>query len=191
MNIGAIETRYAGRLFRSRLEARWAVFFDALSIEWQYEPQGFEAEGMRYLPDFYLPACNMFVEVKGDPGAIAADRDRISAVLIRTDLGKSSGLLLLSEIPRLGDLIAHPGMCVCADGVERRWFSWVPTFERGYVPYEHDDSLLATLHGLARDDEWNSRHRSVDGLRAFVKVNDAYQSAASARFEHGQSGAIR
>jgi hypothetical protein len=37
-----IETRYAGCRFRSRLEARWAVFFDRLGIAWEYEPEGFE-----------------------------------------------------------------------------------------------------------------------------------------------------
>ena len=31
----SIETTYSGFIFRSRLEARWAVFFDALAIEWQ------------------------------------------------------------------------------------------------------------------------------------------------------------
>lgn len=40
-----IETSYAGCRFRSRLEARWAVFFDALDIPWDYEPQGFEVGG--------------------------------------------------------------------------------------------------------------------------------------------------
>ena len=34
-------TKYAGILFRSRLEARWAVFFDALGISWEYEPETF------------------------------------------------------------------------------------------------------------------------------------------------------
>ena len=34
-----IETVYKGYRFRSRLEARWAVFFDALDIEWYYEPE--------------------------------------------------------------------------------------------------------------------------------------------------------
>ena len=49
-----IETRYAGRLFRSRLEARWAVFFDALGIRWDYEREGYELNGIRFLPDFWL-----------------------------------------------------------------------------------------------------------------------------------------
>jgi hypothetical protein len=51
--IKAIETRYAGCRFRSRLEARWAVFFDALGFAWEYEPEGYElGELGRYLPDF-------------------------------------------------------------------------------------------------------------------------------------------
>jgi hypothetical protein len=50
-----IQTRYAGCHFRSRLEARWAVFFDRLDIEWQYEPEGFDlGRAGWYLPDFRI-----------------------------------------------------------------------------------------------------------------------------------------
>lgn len=38
----AIQTEYKGYLFRSRLEARWAVFFDACGIAWEYEPEGYD-----------------------------------------------------------------------------------------------------------------------------------------------------
>ena len=56
MVIKPIETRYKGYLFRSRLEARWAVFFDALGIRFEYEPEGFDLGGGDwYLPDFYFP----------------------------------------------------------------------------------------------------------------------------------------
>jgi hypothetical protein len=100
--IKAIETKYAGIRFRSRLEARWAVFFDALDIEWVYEPEGFEITsfsweypepyrslakpGYRlpagvepiqqkwwYLPDFYLPAFGCWVEVKGSMENVTDD----------------------------------------------------------------------------------------------------------------------
>lgn len=61
----AIETYYNGYRFRSRLEARWAVFFDAAEIKYEYEPEGFELDsGALYLPDFYLPDYKCFVEVK-------------------------------------------------------------------------------------------------------------------------------
>ncbi|MBQ8010025.1 MAG: hypothetical protein IJ265_00505 [Oscillospiraceae bacterium] len=61
----AIQTEYKGYLFRSRLEARWAVFFDACGIEWEYEPEGLIlSDGTHYLPDFYLPDFHCYFEVK-------------------------------------------------------------------------------------------------------------------------------
>ena len=54
--IKPIETYYNNNRFRSRLEARWAVFFDTLGIKYEYEPEGFKmSDGTLYLPDFYLP----------------------------------------------------------------------------------------------------------------------------------------
>lgn len=51
----AIQTSYKGYLFRSRLEARWAVFFDELKLDWQYEVEGFQLDdGTMYLPDFKI-----------------------------------------------------------------------------------------------------------------------------------------
>lgn len=61
-----IETKYNGNFFRSRAEARWALFFDELNIKYIYEPEGFTfSDGTRYLPDFYLPESDSFFEVKG------------------------------------------------------------------------------------------------------------------------------
>ena len=65
--IKAIETEYKGYRFRSRLEARWAVFFDALGIKWEYEIEGYNIFGEGYLPDFWLPGFCCFAEIKPDP----------------------------------------------------------------------------------------------------------------------------
>lgn len=63
--IRAIETRYKGYRFRSRLEARWAVVLDSASVRFEYEPEGYELpNGDRYLPDFYLPDFDTIVEIK-------------------------------------------------------------------------------------------------------------------------------
>jgi len=61
----AIETEYNGILFRSRLEARWAVLFDLLDITYIYEPECFIlSNNQKYTPDFYLPKHKTYVEVK-------------------------------------------------------------------------------------------------------------------------------
>lgn len=53
--IKAIETHYNGYRFRSRLEARWAVFFDSLGVKYEYEKEGYDLdEAGWYLPDFWL-----------------------------------------------------------------------------------------------------------------------------------------
>lgn len=65
-NFKAIETIYNNYRFRSRLEARYAVYFDALNIRYEYEKEGFELNGIRYLPDFWLPEYRYWVEIKGD-----------------------------------------------------------------------------------------------------------------------------
>lgn len=49
----AIKTGYKGIVFRSRTEAKWAVFFDKVGFIWEYEPEGFTlSDGRWYLPDF-------------------------------------------------------------------------------------------------------------------------------------------
>lgn len=69
--IKAIETKYNGYKFRSRLEARWAVFFDSLGIKYEYESEGYTlSNGQNYLPDFWLPTFDggIWCEVKPDEG---------------------------------------------------------------------------------------------------------------------------
>ena len=106
--IKAIETSYAGCRFRSRLEARWAVFFDALGITWEYEAQGFTVgtyNPRRYLPDFWLPETETWVEVKGSDTAIdwdfLADACDYESALpgMQDSQDTSRGLLLLGPIP--------------------------------------------------------------------------------------------
>lgn len=75
--IKAIETSYKGYRFRSRLEARWAVFFENAGITWDYETEGFDLGGSLgwYLPDFYLPLLKVWIEIK--PASYSSERKRI------------------------------------------------------------------------------------------------------------------
>lgn len=68
----AIPTFHSGHYFRSRLEARYAVLFESLGIDYDYELQGFKfLDGTCYLPDFWLPKVRMWAEVK--PLELTAD----------------------------------------------------------------------------------------------------------------------
>lgn len=59
--IPAIETRYNGINFRSRLEAKWAAMFDLLRWGWTYEPTDFNG----WIPDFAIHGKEIvYVEVK-------------------------------------------------------------------------------------------------------------------------------
>ena len=100
MDIQPIETVYNGRRFRSRLEARWALFFDIANIKYEYEPEGFETDESKYLPDFYLPDFDLYVEVKPDrPGAKEELKKPLDCVLN----GIIKRLLILSSIPEKND----------------------------------------------------------------------------------------
>ena len=84
--IEAIETSYRGRYFRSRLEARWAVFFDLIGLPWEYEMVGMQVGEWRYLPDFNLPTAPALLEVK--PLAVPnAEEARLDGIIAAMDEG--------------------------------------------------------------------------------------------------------
>ncbi len=90
----AIETVYRGYRFRSRLEARWAVFFDALDIVWQYEQEGYNLDGLWYLPDFWLPDLGYWVEIKP---MLPEDRStELETILVGEEIEKADRLARLS-----------------------------------------------------------------------------------------------
>ena len=153
-NIQAIETRYAGCHFRSRLEARWAVFFDHLNIAWQYEPEGFIGHlDVPYLPDFYLPymhACGgrisngIYVEVKGTQTQLDNDSYKIGQCIdFEASPLSTHGLLILGDIPRAspGSVVTH-SFCYWNKGVE----SMQMAFKMFRSPGEKGESaILARL----------------------------------------------
>lgn len=91
----AIETVYKGYRFRSRLEARWAVAFDFLGIQWEYEKEGFDLEKDGwYLPDFWLPERKIWVEVKGTKPK-KSEKDKAMALADHTE----SACFIVTNIP--------------------------------------------------------------------------------------------
>lgn len=95
---------YNRTVFRSRTEARWAVFWDELAIRWEYEPEGFAlSDGTRYLPDFWLPDMLCWAEVKSESGPNA--RERRKAVLLAEESARAVLLLCGAPWPRVYELL--------------------------------------------------------------------------------------
>lgn len=67
-----IPTKYEGVVYRSRLEARWALFFDKIGFSPFYEPFTVERNGLSWTPDFilhsgisiYKPSDYTLIEIK-------------------------------------------------------------------------------------------------------------------------------
>lgn len=74
-SIVSLPSIYRGVEFRSRMEARWAAYFDLLQILWIYEPDGIRLPSGNYCPDFQIKPLEysswFYAEVK--PTGEAAD----------------------------------------------------------------------------------------------------------------------
>lgn len=174
--IKAIETEYAGCRFRSRLEARWAVFLDHLGIRWEYETEGYElADGQRYLPDFRLPdLADHYVEVKGSAEALTADVDRIQAFADE----KPARVVVLGPVPEVPDPdYPHSVPVHLVAGPDRD-----PRF--GIFVRVAEVRVVTTNAAPG----WRQDINTMPGLRATPDVEAAYQAARRARFEHGERG---
>lgn len=95
----ALQTEYRGIKYRSRTEARWAVFLDELRVPYSYEPEGFDLGGDWYLPDFWLPTPGVWLEVKGTE---PTDRERRVAVML-AKASRCPVLIAVGAPPVTGD----------------------------------------------------------------------------------------
>lgn len=96
--MAAIPTVYRGAQFRSRLEARWAAFFDLLGWSWDYEPVDLAG----YIPDFFIQRLDLdpiLVEVKGVTDIFDETRDE--AIIKAQKSGWRGQMLYLGAGPLL------------------------------------------------------------------------------------------
>jgi hypothetical protein len=160
--IKAIPTEYAGVEFRSRLEAKWAAFFDRCAWRWSYEPQDFNG----YIPDFALWfRTPILVEVK----PLLWDEDNASDARIledaRTKIARSGikGELLTVGTRVLVDGAGHQrlGMLMDVDHAtdEASPWSWAFAFGCTHCNRRSFANEDASWHCRNRGcyDEYNGR----------------------------------
>lgn len=175
--ISAIDTHYKGYLFRSRLEARWAVFFDAMGIEWEYEPEGYNINGIMYLPDFYLPSIETFAEVKPH-GLSDEEIEKVNALALES--GKNC--ILLIDVPsNTTYLVAEPHIVKSIFGSEKE-LQDVLNDPENYIILSNDRTRCL-FYSESGADYLKSASTSRHPHDAFKQ---AIERARSARFEHGE-----
>jgi hypothetical protein len=213
MNSKPIETIYNGHRFRSRLEARWAVWLDTLGIKYAYELQGFNLDGIPYLPDFWLPFpsgrawpsgtpphAGYWLEIK--PAPLTDDEERLLSLLAQHTKHHAHAF---AGDPWPGDFARYvaslqggdveffpPTLCPMCKGAkvvnvvpyECKW--------RGKA-YTAVGSMPCHCQHSALEDIWlqfelrGFLHNFFDVVPDLQVLKTAFERARSARFEHGES----
>lgn len=171
MDIKPIETVYNGYRFRSRLEARWAVFFDAIGAKYKYEPEGYKLEdGTLYLPDFYLENVsgrgtkNIFVEIKG--ALSEADLHKVEM------FARNRNIIIFGDIPDKDNMMFYENPD--DPDLYNLWYSegdWYHT------------EPCASIHGGLVLDYPDNPYDYVDRNM----TEKAFDIARQVRFEHGET----
>jgi len=161
--IGGIPTTYRGVNFRSRLESRWACFFDRIGIRWEYEP--FDLNN--WVPDFVLigTSAHVLVEIKPvssleDPIAIKAMKKIERAVGTQECLLCTYYLPVIDGHPCIGWLAEHYQGSV--GWALAPFCSWSP----GTIGFVHSTGILVDRISAAPAGDWKN---TDPGILEFVR----------------------
>lgn len=177
--IKPIETYWRGYRFRSRLEARWAVVFESLRLDWAYEEEGFDlGDGTFYLPDFTIRGMEgrgpseLYVEVKGH-----MTEDDMAKV---RRFAESYPVYIVGDIPKI-------------EGQGSQWFEAMEDacYEWPY-PYNFetvDGDLFGAFLGIngvtGKAELFGDDSNYLIEAHPWV-MNAAFTAGKQARFEHGE-----
>ena len=183
----AIDTIYNGYRFRSRLEARWAVFLDNLEIPYQYEPEGYDlgAAGL-YLPDFRLPSLDAWMEIK----AQSPTDEEVRKAAALAELTNQRVFIFHGDIQIPNDDCDSAPKAEMLDGIDGGDTNhmWCECLKCGAVGIQFDgrsDRLpckkVTCMDSISYHGDKGYCYNGPRLVRAFT-------AARMARFEHGEQG---
>jgi hypothetical protein len=171
----------AGHRVSFTARARWAVFFDALGLEFAYEPERYYFDGLDYVPDFFLPGVPCFVEIKS-AGTISPITERL--------VGGLAKQMRTESILIVGEPVPEPGrhaITVFNGGEMSDWFAWNAFTDcrdcegicLAELQVDGRETSVAQSYDLGKHssdehDRWNCPPQSDYGVgRAYVTARDA------------------
>jgi hypothetical protein len=178
----ALETKYKDILFRSKLEARWAIYYDSLLIPWQYEPETYKLSGgILYCPDFWLPEQKCYIEIKGEEGGFPTDNAIKKAEKLAEE-SKNKVYIFYGDIPdpaRLYKNNSEESSLVFVDGNGYDFMHW-------WCKCIHCGKLDIQFEGRSGRIECCEKNKSTDE-NDYLNANDsifinAYKTSRSYRF---------
>ena len=177
----AIQTELWGYRCRSRLEARWLVYLDALHITFDFEPEGYELKSGKYLPDLWLPQVSLFAEIKPDRPTMG-ELNR-ACDLVRTT---KQGLIFLIGIP---DLYSYPVVQYAENALpDMNGVHFTDAMVAMYHGYPVNEHRFYSSTGWEHPTEIDRYIVPQDQRKLWNdEVGFAIEAARSARFEHGES----
>jgi len=181
--IPAIPTTYRNVRFRSRLEAKWAAFFDLLGWPWLYEP--IDLNG--YIPDFILQLPNpVLVEVKPafsfdelrkhtakiDASGWEGECLLVGACLLRAETWDRHSLGLLGQF-----VPAHEAV---EAGIEAHFYWYDPAIlidNKGHAGFNAEYNSYSDR--VAEDNDWKNYKRLHNADALWAKAGNIVQWKAA------------
>jgi hypothetical protein len=152
--LNVLPTTYRNIKFRSRLEARWAAYFDMIGVKWQYEPEGYHLDYGNYCPDFLCEDGDFFVEVKPTKESLKLTENKLRS------LAKMTGKFVYCVVGP-PSLSAQWGCNENGDNIEWSIFCYYAFTTKGWgcpffgefdgldEPYHHQAANMRFENGVA------------------------------------------
>lgn len=192
----AIQTVYNGYRFRSRLEARWAVFFDVLGVEYEYEKEGYDlGKAGWYLPDFWLPhfpdrdsndgITGVFVEIKP---AKAKPDEYAKALALAEQTGQS--VFVMQGLPFTDKYTVTQIQVWDLGRLEKPIIIENLQFQEHIEKVQYEGFPVEYLHSIGLSNDKEQAHGFVGPPLCFgmkkAELDAAYLAARQASFERGR-----
>ena len=199
LEIKPIQTRYKGYNFRSRLEARWAIFFDLIGFKWEYETEGYDLGRVGYyLPDFVVSTLNnrkYVYEIK--PRDSAEGEEKLKLLTKDHEIFYYGCVLHGDPVDAILNHVLNGEFIICprcgriqyGSGYSDGLYCDTCDFETssGGGNPEEESKIFIGINYYPHKGDILLHDKSLEKFNLMI-MNAAYK-ARSARFEHGESGA--
>ena len=185
--IQSIDTVYDGYRFRSRLEAKWAMFFNEAGIEYSYEPKGIKTSYGWYLADFFIPSMDLWIDVKGNAEAEPFALNKLAEICEEGQRGA-----IIENIPLVKNNSINPfeskdfklqHNVTFGEGTEDGLYLFCSCIKCGAYGFEYEGRSARIECGCDHSDISNGdRSHNYDS----PNLLKAYKVARGARFEHDE-----